>query len=140
MALPHGDVAGRLRASLCEGRPFVWFESLTTNGGVTRNKEGSRPRDHRMRCRYDVNVRTTLNIDDDVLAVARVLARRNGISLGLALSELARRGFKSAPTADDRGDGTLFAVAADAKPITSEDVYRALRDLPLGSARCVILV
>ena len=73
-------------------------------------------------------MRTTLNIDDDVLAVARALARRNGISLGCALSELARRGFERAAPADACGDGTLFAVAADAKPITTEDVYRALSD------------
>ena len=73
-------------------------------------------------------MRTTLNIDDDVLAVARALARRNGISLGCALSELARRGFKRAAPAADRGDGTLFAVAVDAELIANEDVYRALRD------------
>ena len=73
-------------------------------------------------------MRTTLNIDDDVLAVSRTQARRNGISLGCALSELARRGFERAAPADACGDGTVFAVAADAEPITSEDVYGALRD------------
>ena len=70
-------------------------------------------------------MRTTVNIDDDVLAVARALARREGISLGRALSDLARRGFRSTLTPQDYGDGTVFAVAADAVPITSEDVYRA---------------
>ena len=75
-------------------------------------------------------MRTTVTIDDDVLAVARALAERNGSSLGSALSELARRGFKSALTAEDHGDGTVFAVAGDAEPITSEDVYRSLGDWP----------
>ena len=42
-------------------------------------------------------MRTTVTIDDDVLAVARALADRDGTSLGTALSELARRGFKGAP-------------------------------------------
>ena len=46
-----------------------------------------------LRC-YDVYMRTTVTIDDDVLAVARALADRTGCSLGSALSELARRGFK----------------------------------------------
>ena len=75
-------------------------------------------------------MRTTVNIDDDVLAVARVLAERKRISLGRALSELARRGLKTAATAEGRGDGTVFAVPANAEPITSEDVYRSLGDWP----------
>lgn len=75
-------------------------------------------------------MRITVNIDDDVLAVARVLAKRNGSSLGRALSELARQGIKGAVTAQDGRDGTVFAVAADAEPITGEDVYGALRGWP----------
>ena len=75
-------------------------------------------------------MRTTLTIDDDVLAVARALAERNGTSLGRALSELARRGFRSNGAARDSGDETTFAVAPDAEPITSENVYRALGEWP----------
>ena len=75
-------------------------------------------------------MRTTLTIDDDVLAVARALADRRGVSLGKALSELARRGFKSMPGAGQQGDGVFFAVASDAEPITSEDVYLSLSDWP----------
>ena len=74
-------------------------------------------------------MRTTLTIDDDVLSVARALAARNRSSLGKALSELARRGFRSNDAAGDNGDGTVFAVAPDAEPITSEDVYKALGEL-----------
>ena len=72
-------------------------------------------------------MRTTVTIDDDVLAVARALAERRRSSLGSALSELARRGFRS--EADAR-DGSTFAVAPDAEPITSEAVYRSLEDWP----------
>ena len=75
-------------------------------------------------------MRTTLNIDDDVLAVAQALADRMGCSLGSALSELARRGFKDTDSRKDHSDDTVFAVATDAEPITSEDVYRALVDWP----------
>ena len=75
-------------------------------------------------------MRTTLTIDDDVLAVARALAERNGSSLGKALSELARRGFRSSRETGDKGDGTVFAIAPDAEPITSDDVYRALGEWP----------
>ena len=75
-------------------------------------------------------MRTTLTIDDDVLAVARALAERRGSNLGSALSELARRGFRSSFTAEHGGDGTVFTVPANAGPITSEDVYRSLNDWP----------
>lgn len=75
-------------------------------------------------------MRTTVTIDDDVLAVARALAERNRSSLGNALSELARRGFKNTTATRETGDGTTFPVAADAESITSEDVYRSLDDWP----------
>jgi hypothetical protein len=38
-------------------------------------------------------MRTTLSLDDDVLASARVLARQRGESLGAVISELARKGL-----------------------------------------------
>ena len=74
-------------------------------------------------------MRTTLTIDDDVLAVARALADRNSSSLGSALSELARRGFKGAGIASDE-DVVVFHVPVDAEPFTSDDVYRSLSDWP----------
>ena len=74
-------------------------------------------------------MRTTVTIDDDVLAVARALAVRQSSSLGSALSELARRGFKGADAAEDDGV-PVFRIAADARPITSEDVHRALDEWP----------
>ena len=75
-------------------------------------------------------MRTTLNIDDDVLAEARALAEREAISLGKALSALVRRGIKSRPNIEDGKDRLMFAVPLDAGPITSEDVYSALNDWP----------
>lgn len=76
-------------------------------------------------------MRTTVTIDDDVLAVARALAERSGSSLGRALSELARRGFKGTAATGDADDGVpVFQVPADAGPITSEDVYRVLSEWP----------
>ena len=76
-------------------------------------------------------MRTTVTIDDDVLAVARALAERSGSSLGAALSELARRGFRGTATARNDDDGIpVFRVRADAAPILSEDVQRALSEWP----------
>lgn len=77
-------------------------------------------------------MRTTVTIDDDVLAVARGLAERNRTSLGQALSELARRGFRTdaAVTQRKRERGTVFSVDPDAGHITNEDVHRSLSDWP----------
>ena len=75
-------------------------------------------------------MRTTVTIDNDVLAVARALAARNGTSLGRALSELARRGFRSTHTAVDQEQRVVFAVDPGTAPITSEDVYQSLSDWP----------
>lgn len=75
-------------------------------------------------------MRTTVTIDNDVLAVARALAERNGTSLGRALSELARRGFTTMHAAVEQGQGVVFAVDPGADSITSEDVYRSSGDWP----------
>jgi hypothetical protein len=41
-------------------------------------------------------MRTTLNIDDDVLQAAREFARRQGVTVGQIVSRLARRGVLEA--------------------------------------------
>ena len=75
-------------------------------------------------------MRTTVTIDDDVLAAARALAARKRISLGSALSELVRRGLRNAAAGVDSENGSIFAVPLDAEPITRDGVYRATRDWP----------
>ena len=77
-------------------------------------------------------MRTTVTIDDDVLAVARALAERNRTSLGQALSELARRGIRTSAAVAQRKrePGTVFSVDPDADPITNEDIRRSLSDWP----------
>lgn len=74
-------------------------------------------------------MRTTLDVDDDVLATAKGIARDRGVSLGRVVSDLARRGL--APTVPPLSDGVVFPcfqVSADAPPITSETVARALEE------------
>jgi hypothetical protein len=55
-------------------------------------------------------MRTTLQLDDDVLAAARVLARQQRTSLGAVISELARQ--------------ALVAPAPGASPVSSEPHHR----------------
>jgi predicted DsbA family dithiol-disulfide isomerase len=42
---------------------------------------------------FEENMRTTINIDDDILLAAKEIAQQRGVSIGEALSDLARRGF-----------------------------------------------
>lgn len=70
-------------------------------------------------------MRTTLNLDDDVLIAARELAAGERRSLGAVVSELARRGLTPARVASDDGLPVIRA-AAGAAPITPEMVRRAL--------------
>ncbi len=72
-------------------------------------------------------MRTTLNVDDDVLATARALAQERGVSLGAALSELARRGSRPRAVAEDRPIPG-FVVDRDSPPITPEMVRAANED------------
>ena len=49
-------------------------------------------------------MRTTLQLDDDVLAAARVLARQRLVSLGVVISELARQALVAPATGSSSGD------------------------------------
>jgi hypothetical protein len=70
-------------------------------------------------------MRTTLQLDDDVLAAARVLADERAVSLGAAVSELARRGLRGAGLRRERGLPVLD-VGPDSPIVTPEMVRDAL--------------
>jgi len=77
-------------------------------------------------------MRTTLDIEDDVLQAAKELAQREGRSAGQVLSDLARRGLataaakKPAGVKASRGGVPLLPSRGDV--ITMDHVER-LRDL-----------
>ncbi|MGL5817974.1 MAG: hypothetical protein ACRCYR_10450 [Phycicoccus sp.] len=75
-------------------------------------------------------MRTTVDIDDTVLAAARSLSRARRMSLGAAISELARRGL-TAPAAPTHGDvtDTPFPVLVDSTGhIVTDELVAAHRD------------
>ncbi len=63
-------------------------------------------------------MRTTLDIDDAVLAAARALATAANTSIGAALSTLARRGLTSSSIPKLENGIPVFNPAPDAPPIT----------------------
>ena len=72
-------------------------------------------------------MRTTLTIDDDVLAVAKAIARQENRSLGEVVSDLARRALRRPQPPRSRNGVPLLPVADDQAVVTLE-VVNALRD------------
>jgi hypothetical protein len=72
-------------------------------------------------------VRTTLDLDDDIVVAARELASQQHRSLGWMISELARRGLTPARI-ETEGDLPVIRVPAGTPPITPEMVRRALKE------------
>jgi hypothetical protein len=70
-------------------------------------------------------MRTTLDIDDDVVVAARELAAGERRSLGAVISELARRGLTPARV-EAAGGLPVIRVPSGTPPITPETVRRAL--------------
>jgi hypothetical protein len=91
-------------------------------------------------------MRTTLDIDDDVLAAAKDLARAEGRSMGQIISDLARRGLTQ-PTFADAGHGGFAEAQAayttddwpifqrrSGAPVTSDHIRRIEDELDLADA------
>ncbi len=72
-------------------------------------------------------MRTTLDIDEDVLLAMKEYAAQKGVSIGKVLSELARRALTHAPEGATRNGLPLFPVQPDAGVVTLELVNQ-LRD------------
>ena len=72
-------------------------------------------------------MRTTVDLDEDVLRVAKDLARDRDQSLGRVLSDLARRGLApSTPSAPMRNGVPILPRKPGAKPVTSAIVKELL--------------
>lgn len=69
-------------------------------------------------------MRTTLQIDDDVLAAARARAQARSESVGKALSDLARKGARIAMPVKRAGGLIVFQLPADSPPVTMDLVKR----------------
>lgn len=79
-------------------------------------------------------MRTTVDIDDDILIAAKALARRRKKTTGAVLSELARRGLNSAPDTAGNEEGESFygfqPWPKRGKPVTNELINRLRDDGP----------
>ena len=72
-------------------------------------------------------MRTTLDLDPDVLRAAREIARRRGLTMGKVLSDLARQALTREASGATRNGVPLFPVQPDAGVVTLE-IVNQLRD------------
>jgi hypothetical protein len=75
-------------------------------------------------------MRTTLTLDDDVLVEAAKRAEILRISIGKAVSDLARRGLTVAPPVREVDGLVVFDPPKGSPKITSRKVKEALTDFP----------
>lgn len=73
-------------------------------------------------------MRTTVDIDADVLEAARAIAAAEGRSLGQVVTRLARRGLAPPVRSGGEGGFPTFAVPPGSPPLTPDAVRRALDD------------
>lgn len=76
-------------------------------------------------------MRTTLSIDDDVLAAAKAMASLQHKSVGEVISTLARQALRSSkPSGTTRNGVPLLPARAGATPVTPELVNQLRDELP----------
>jgi hypothetical protein len=74
-------------------------------------------------------MRTTIAIDDDVLAVAKAIARQKKQTIGKVVSELARKSLHPPAALTERNGVPLLPVRRPDAVVTL-DIVNALRDEP----------
>ena len=72
-------------------------------------------------------MRTTVDLDENVLRSAKAIARDEGVSLGVVLSRLARRGLAGGEVRIQKSGFPVFDVPVDAQVIDL-DVVNEFRD------------
>jgi hypothetical protein len=72
-------------------------------------------------------MRTTLAIDDDVLAAARDIATRQSRSVGAVMSDPARQSLPR-PTVEVRANGIPCLPITNSKAVITLELVNALRD------------
>ncbi|MBW4696763.1 MAG: CopG family transcriptional regulator [Aphanocapsa lilacina HA4352-LM1] len=75
-------------------------------------------------------MRTTLDLEEDVLLAAKEIARQRGVSLGKVFSELARQALSGSSAVSVRNGVPLFPVREQSGIATLELINRLRDDVP----------
>ena len=82
-----------------------------------------------------LSMRTTLNLDDDVMEMVREYSEARSVALGKAASELVRKGF-STPTPTRIVNGlVVFVIPPDSPRITAEKVHQIQSEMDDADAK-----
>lgn len=73
-------------------------------------------------------MRTTIDLEEDILIATKEIARKRGQSMGKVLSDLARQALSQHDSATTKNGVPLFPVQPNARVVTSELVYRLQED------------
>ena len=72
-------------------------------------------------------MRTTLNIEEDVLLAAKEIARQRAVTVGQVMSDLARQSLTRKSSVSEKNGLPLFPIQSNTGAVTLELVNR-LRD------------
>jgi len=80
-----------------------------------------------IRKRDQRTMRTTLNIEEDVLLAAKEIARQRAVTVGQVMSDLARQSLTRKSSVSEKNGLPLFPIQSNTGAVTLELVNR-LRD------------
>jgi len=80
--------------------------------------------------KLEVNMRTTIDLDEDVLMAAKEIARARGTTIGKVLSQLVRQSLTRRETATSKHGIPLFPIQTDAGIVTLELVNQLREETP----------
>jgi hypothetical protein len=72
-------------------------------------------------------MRTTLDLDDDVISIAKQLAQQRGATLGQVVSDLVRQAVES-PSHENVRNGVILFTPKPGAPKPTLDLVNQLRD------------
>ena len=75
-------------------------------------------------------MRTTLNIEEDVLLAAKEIARQKGMTVGRVLSDLARKSLTRKSSVMKKDGLPIFPIQTDAGIVTLEFVNQLRDEIP----------
>jgi len=114
------------------GRAQALNDNAALGGGVARLEQGDA--DSTLKAStacYDADMpRTTLQIEDDAMHVAKAHAVRHRLTLGQAVSELVRQAAERPLVTEDRGGLHVVRLNRRSPKVTTALVDRLREDLP----------
>jgi len=75
-------------------------------------------------------MRTTFNLDDDILRLVRDYARKRSLPLGAAVGELVRSGLTTPKPTKVVNGFHVVDLPPDSPPVTTDDVRRLENEVP----------